>query len=541
MAPAKKTQQKMSLGSFLQDETLGSWAEEMEDTPIHSSDSRTGYGGRSVSGAPGYTNSYTDRGFSVREELPLPSKPPYTAHLGNLSFDSTEGDIQDYFSSCQVTNVRIVEDRVDHKPKGFGYVEFATVDGLKTALTLNGTNFHGRNIRVSVADPPKDRPDAREFNDWTRKGPLPELPNQRRVASERTFGAPRNFDNASDAGSERGDRRRSPFTQQDDGKVRDLGNWERKGPLQSAGPAPPSRDGGRSRFNDNPRERRSSPQWGGSQEGSRPPRREFQEKPQVDRAPGASELDNQWRARMRPDPPVISRTPSREPSVPSSPAGSVAPLIATKPVGRPKLNLAKRTVSEADPSQPSSASADSKSSPFGAARPRDTQTREKQVEEKRELVLRQKREDDKAREEKKRAAKEAKESQKDEKPGAASAIPTEEKENNDEPSKPVEILKKATNGSNEDRGPEPEAVSQPAKPANGDASGDKSAKPREATHDARPRKTDGNNWRKASDKKSVPKTESPTLTVPDEDGWSTVQKTKNNRKSMNATSRAAAS
>ena len=92
-------------------------------------------------------------GYAVREELPLPSKPPYTAHLGNLSFDATEGDINDFFADCEVTNVRIVEDKLERKPKGFGYVEFGSLDGLKKALDLSGTQFQGRNIRVSVAEP----------------------------------------------------------------------------------------------------------------------------------------------------------------------------------------------------------------------------------------------------------------------------------------------------------------------------------------------------------------------------------------------------
>ena len=89
----------------------------------------------------------------MRESLPLPSKPPYTVHLGNMSFDATEGDIQDYFTGCSVTSVRIVEDKLDRKPKGFGYVEFATLDGLKKALDFNGQQFQGRNLRVTVAEP----------------------------------------------------------------------------------------------------------------------------------------------------------------------------------------------------------------------------------------------------------------------------------------------------------------------------------------------------------------------------------------------------
>ncbi|OQV09688.1 RNA recognition motif aka RRM, RBD, or RNP domain-containing protein [Cladophialophora immunda] len=42
------------------------------------------------------------------------------------------------FLYCQLINVRIVEDKQDRKPKGFGYVEFATLDGLKAALPLGG-------------------------------------------------------------------------------------------------------------------------------------------------------------------------------------------------------------------------------------------------------------------------------------------------------------------------------------------------------------------------------------------------------------------
>lgn len=94
-------------------------------------------------------------GYAVREQLPLPDKPPYTAHLGNLSFEVTEADVQDFLSGCEVTSVRIVEDKLDRRPKGFGYVEFGTVEGLKKALTLSDSQFQGRNIRVSVADPRK--------------------------------------------------------------------------------------------------------------------------------------------------------------------------------------------------------------------------------------------------------------------------------------------------------------------------------------------------------------------------------------------------
>jgi len=51
--------------------------------------------------------------------------------------------------------VRIVEDKLDRKPKGFGYVEFGSVEGLKKALELNNTQFQARNVRISIAEPRK--------------------------------------------------------------------------------------------------------------------------------------------------------------------------------------------------------------------------------------------------------------------------------------------------------------------------------------------------------------------------------------------------
>lgn len=96
----------------------------------------------------------TERNYQPREQLPLPDAPPYTAHLGNLSFDVVSADIEDFFGEAsKVTSVRLVEDKIDRKPKGFGYVEFETLDGLKNALNLNGTSFQGRSIKISVADP----------------------------------------------------------------------------------------------------------------------------------------------------------------------------------------------------------------------------------------------------------------------------------------------------------------------------------------------------------------------------------------------------
>ncbi|KAK6438739.1 Eukaryotic translation initiation factor 4B [Oleoguttula sp. CCFEE 5521] len=419
MAPKKKAE-KMALGDFLQNQTLGSWADEMDSQPLPSASSKYSArdregGDRSFSqptwersgsnmGARGGDSGYGGGGdrpqYAVREELPLPDKPPYTVHLGNLAFDVTQTDVEGFLAGCDVTSVRLIEDKVDRKPKGFGYVEFGTVEGLKKALTLSETSFMGRNVRISVAEPSKERAEStRDFSDWSRKGPLPDLATQGRQPS-RGFSRG-NFDERSDAGSDRDGGRRPAFFQ-DDGKVRDFSNWERKGPLSpAAGAAPPARDGAGPREYGAPQERRSSPAWGEgtgrSEAGSRPPRREFQEgRPPADRAPTAAEQDSQWRSKMRPDAPSPAATP--EASAPTSP-------VVKAPTERPRIQLAKRTVSSSAPNSAGAAS-DSKASPFGAAKPIDTAQRDREVAEKREIAIREKKEaDDKAREEK--VAKEA--------------------------------------------------------------------------------------------------------------------------------------
>ena len=121
---------------------------------------------------------------------------------------------------------------------------------------------------------------------------------------------------------------------------------------------------------------------------------------------------------MKPDAPATSnastpnaRSPAqsnRESSNPPSPAPQPA-----VPATRPKLNLAKRTVTETKAEETAESGGDSKASPFGAAKPIDTATREKEVEEKRQQALAEKKEaDEKAREEKRVADEKAKEEKK---------------------------------------------------------------------------------------------------------------------------------
>ena len=47
-----------------------------------------------------YGSSTVDRPF--REDLPLPTRPPYTAFIGNLAFDVTESEMAVFFGGQEV-------------------------------------------------------------------------------------------------------------------------------------------------------------------------------------------------------------------------------------------------------------------------------------------------------------------------------------------------------------------------------------------------------------------------------------------------------
>ncbi|KAJ8078059.1 hypothetical protein PM082_000265 [Marasmius tenuissimus] len=98
------------------------------------------------------------------KDLPLPTEPPYTAFVGNLSFDFTEAELEDFFTSLKPPkSVKIVRDR-EQKSKGFGFVEFEDLEELEDALSLTGSSISGRRIGVRIAEAPKQRPGAGNSN-----------------------------------------------------------------------------------------------------------------------------------------------------------------------------------------------------------------------------------------------------------------------------------------------------------------------------------------------------------------------------------------
>jgi RNA recognition motif-containing protein len=80
--------------------------------------------------------------------------------VGNLSYQTIENDLQDYFSQAGVvTSVNLVLDKVTGKSRGFAFVEFATAEEASKAVEqFHNMEFHGRALTVNVARPREERP-----------------------------------------------------------------------------------------------------------------------------------------------------------------------------------------------------------------------------------------------------------------------------------------------------------------------------------------------------------------------------------------------
>ena len=79
--------------------------------------------------------------------------------VGNLSFNTTENDLQDAFSAFgTVTETNLMMDRMTNRPRGFGFVTMSTPEEAQKAIEgMNGKDVDGRALTVNVARPREER------------------------------------------------------------------------------------------------------------------------------------------------------------------------------------------------------------------------------------------------------------------------------------------------------------------------------------------------------------------------------------------------
>jgi RNA recognition motif-containing protein len=81
-------------------------------------------------------------------------------YVGNLTFDTTSGELQQLLSAHgTVQSAEVITDRSTGQSKGFGFVEMSSDGEAQAAIAaLNGQQHKGRALTVNEAKPREARP-----------------------------------------------------------------------------------------------------------------------------------------------------------------------------------------------------------------------------------------------------------------------------------------------------------------------------------------------------------------------------------------------
>jgi len=81
-------------------------------------------------------------------------------YVGNLSYETTEGDLRSMFTEAGTVNeVAVIKDRDTGSSKGFAFVTMNTPEEANKAIELfNGKNLGTRELKVNLAKPREERP-----------------------------------------------------------------------------------------------------------------------------------------------------------------------------------------------------------------------------------------------------------------------------------------------------------------------------------------------------------------------------------------------
>ena len=84
-------------------------------------------------------------------------------YVGNLPFTVSEEQLRDIFAGYgEISQLNLIMDRDTGRPKGFGFITFATQQSAEKALEQNGKDMGGRALRVNIAtEKPREARGAR--------------------------------------------------------------------------------------------------------------------------------------------------------------------------------------------------------------------------------------------------------------------------------------------------------------------------------------------------------------------------------------------
>jgi RNA recognition motif-containing protein len=91
-------------------------------------------------------------------------------YVGNLSFETTQNDLQDLFEQHGTVNeVHLMMDRFTSKSRGFAFVTMNDGTQANAAMSaLNGRELNGRTLNVNEARPREERSGPRSNSNGKR-------------------------------------------------------------------------------------------------------------------------------------------------------------------------------------------------------------------------------------------------------------------------------------------------------------------------------------------------------------------------------------
>ena len=80
-------------------------------------------------------------------------------YVGNLSYDTTENDLQQLFAEHgTASDVNLIMDRESGRTRGFAFVTMGSEEEAKATIqALDGKNVDGRDLKVNEARPREER------------------------------------------------------------------------------------------------------------------------------------------------------------------------------------------------------------------------------------------------------------------------------------------------------------------------------------------------------------------------------------------------
>lgn len=73
-------------------------------------------------------------------------------YVGNFPYTVDENQLRELFSSYgEIEDLALIKDRDTGRPKGFGFITFASQQSAEKALEMDGKDLGGRPLKVNMA------------------------------------------------------------------------------------------------------------------------------------------------------------------------------------------------------------------------------------------------------------------------------------------------------------------------------------------------------------------------------------------------------